>query len=101
MTDVKLPPLPKGKYQWWDDYYTGISLSEEPEDRYHQLGLYDEDQVREYARLAVLQERERCAKICDDIEDKAYALWKITADPTEQGRELGACHCADAIRKGE
>ena len=43
-------------------------------------------------------ERERCAKLCEEIESSAWALWRATADPTEQGRSIGAEHCADAIR---
>ena len=46
-------------------------------------------------RDAVIEE---CAKVCDDIEDSAWALWKTTADPNEQGRSIGADHCADSIR---
>ena len=47
---------------------------------------------------AVAAERERCAKICEEVESQAWALWKTTADPIEQGRNIGAQHCADAIR---
>jgi hypothetical protein len=47
---------------------------------------------------AVNQEREECAKECEEIAGTAYALWKVGADATEQGRELGAEHCAQAIR---
>lgn len=50
--------------------------------------------VRAYGRA----QRERAAKVCDEIEDQAWALWKVQADPTEQGRSIGADHCADAIR---
>jgi hypothetical protein len=47
---------------------------------------------------AVNQEREECAKACEEIANSAYAFWKVDADPTEQGREIGAEHCAQAIR---
>lgn len=95
MTDVKLPPVPQGKYQWWDDYYEGLTLSETPEDRYHQLGLYDQDQMEEYARLAVLKERERCAKICDSLQN-------LYDDDVgfDRGYSMCAERAADAIRKG-
>jgi hypothetical protein len=43
-------------------------------------------------------EREACAKVCEEISDSAHALWKVDADPTEQGRDIGAEHCAQAIR---
>jgi hypothetical protein len=45
-------------------------------------------------------ERERCAKMCEEVEDQAWALWQVTADPHEQGRSIGAQHCAEAIRVG-
>lgn len=47
---------------------------------------YSERQMREYARAAVLAERERCAKVCED---------HFTHDgPYRQGASL----CAAAIR---
>lgn len=49
-------------------------------------------------RLAVAAERARCAQICEEVEAQAWALWRTTADPIEQGRHIGAQHCADAIR---
>ena len=55
-----------------------------------------EDRARREAAEAA--ERERCAKACEQIEDDAYALWRSTADPTEQGRSIGAGHCAQLIR---
>jgi hypothetical protein len=54
--------------------------------------------MRDYATAAVLAEREACAKACEEIEDSAWALWRSAADPIEQGRSIGAQHCADAIR---
>jgi hypothetical protein len=50
------------------------------------------------AALGAEVERERCAKLCEEVEAQAWALWKTTADPMEQGRNIGAQHCADAIR---
>lgn len=61
-------------------------------------GLYSAEQMRAYAAQQVAAERERCAKVCEEVETQAWALWKTTADPTEQGRSIGAQHCADAIR---
>jgi len=46
-------------------------------------------------------ERERCAAICDTIEDRAWDLWRAFADPTDQGRSIGADACAQAIRRLE
>ena len=54
--------------------------------------------VRRYVMQMVTAERERCAKLCEEVESQAWALWKTTADPIEQGRNIGAQHCADAIR---
>jgi hypothetical protein len=56
------------------------------------------EMITEQAQKNVDAEREACAKLCDEIADSAYALWKVDADPTEQGREIGAEHCAQAIR---
>jgi len=44
-------------------------------------------------------ERERCAAICDAIEDQAWARWRVDADPTDQGRSTGAAQCAGEIRR--
>lgn len=60
--------------------------------------VWSEEAVRAYALQERAAERERCAKLCEAIEDQAYGLWRALADPTEQGRSLGAQHCADAIR---
>ena len=57
-----------------------------------------ERQAAYWIEWAEAAERERCAKICEEVETQAWALWKTTADPTEQGRSIGAQHCADAIR---
>jgi hypothetical protein len=55
-----------------------------------------------FAELVRADEREACAKLCEEISDSAHALWKVDADPTEQGRDIGAEHCAQAIRaRGE
>ena len=36
-------------------------------DRKVRLPVYDENQMREYAQMAVLAEREACAKVCDEL----------------------------------
>lgn len=56
-------------------------------------------QVRSAVATLVAAERERCAKLCEEVETQAWALWKTTADPTAQGRNIGAQHCADALRR--
>ena len=43
-------------------------------------------------------ERERCAVICDGIEDEEWKKWKNHADMMAQGASSGAMDCAAAIR---
>jgi hypothetical protein len=57
-----------------------------------------QDYARSYATAAVLQERERCAKLCKDVEAAADDCWDLTADPASQGESIGATKCAAAIR---
>lgn len=74
MTDIKLPPLPEM-------------------DVIHLLRI--ENLMTEYARTAVLQERERCAKLADE---KANQAWKDSRSVAWSDEfEI----LADAIRKGE
>jgi hypothetical protein len=49
------------------------------------------DQLREYARQAVLMERERCAKVCEEID---------RADTTCRGDLPDLSEFAAAIRRG-
>ena len=44
------------------------------------------------------EERNRCAKECDDIEMKEWRMWKSNADMFAQGASDGAMKCAHAIR---
>jgi hypothetical protein len=67
-----------------------------------EIAIQGHASTRDAIRWAIEQEREACAKICEEISDSAHALWKVDADPTEQGRDIGAEHCAQAIRaRGE
>jgi hypothetical protein len=61
MSEVpELPPLPDALILGWDGYTA--------------------DQMREYARQAVLQERERCAKLCEHNADlQCNPLQALTA----------------------
>jgi hypothetical protein len=54
-------------------------------------GAYTPDQLREYARQAVLMERERCAKVCEEID---------RADTTCRGDLPDLSEFAAAIRRG-
>lgn len=49
--------------------------------------------------IARVEERERCARVCEEIEMNAHALWDRTADPEAQGRGIGAADCAKQIRE--
>ena len=51
-------------------------------DRKVKLPVYDEKQMREYAQMEVLAEREACAKVCEEH-------WRYNGN---------AMNCADAIR---
>jgi hypothetical protein len=71
MTEDKLPELPNPAYGWTPDYYCGWTYDENPSVRYHELHLFTEDQMQAYARQAVQEaveaERERAAKVCEDL----------------------------------
>jgi hypothetical protein len=88
--DLKLPPLPE------PDGACDL-MDANPGD------AWSEELVREYARAAVLAERERCAKLCDEYEAKKYAAYKHGNSPERasdyvQGLSDGAGDCAAAIR---
>lgn len=60
------------------------------------------EQIVTIASLVAAAEREACAKVCGDIEEKCWDTWDSQADPTDQGGAIGAAHCAAAIRaRGE
>ena len=48
--------------------------------------------------VAVLREREDCAKICDAKSEHWWAKWKHQAAPFDQGASDGADECAQSIR---
>lgn len=41
---------------------------------------------------------EDAATLCDGVSLQANAAWKLAYKPQDQGREMGADECADAIR---
>lgn len=51
------------------------------------------------AAQAAAEEREECAKVCDEIAARAAKDWKARYDPHDQGREFGADESAAAIRE--
>lgn len=59
--------------------------------------MYTQDLER-FAALVAAAEREACAKVCDQVEEKCWESWDSQADPQDQGSAIGAAHCAAAIR---
>lgn len=58
---------------------------------------YTADQMREFARAAVLAERDRCARVCEAESLRLQGSYVSMHDD----RHIGADECAAAIRKGE
>ena len=97
--DVKMPPLPEPAYWYVVDKHGAATLCADERDArkvaaecatdwpnlapYRVVQLVTADQLR----AAVLAERERCAKVCDDLY---YS----------QGNAASGLTCAAAIRKG-
>ena len=54
--------------------------------------------TRDAWEAATLAERERCAKLCDEIEAKAMANDKFSRSDIEFGKAAAAEACAEAIR---
>jgi hypothetical protein len=92
----ELPALPKPEVQravWddgagWGQYHDErdplpTKWDDDPPDEVR--GFYSGDQMRAYARLAIQQERERCAKMVDAMGDFGDGMSDLAA----------------AIRKGE
>lgn len=66
--NIELPPLPEAKYDLASrsNGYSDAKILN--------WDGYSDDQMTEYARLAVLQERERCGKICDRYSHDDYVV---------------------------
>lgn len=97
---VELPPLPEHAAAWVIPGDDGGSLKEWVDAKAFSEGeftapLFTASQMREYARQAVLAERERCAKVCEDIYDDPAGNNGYDAYYTRPYLE-----CAEAIRKG-
>ena len=78
----ELPPLPEP---------TGFS-------DYFPLGGYSPSAMHSYAAAAVAAERERCAKLCDDVARSAYELDGRHSSGHTEGKGDGAGECAALIR---
>lgn len=62
------------------------------------LRAFTADQMRAFYAAGVAAERERAAKICDEIEQRYWDAWKRDADNYAQGQSDGAGECGTAIR---
>jgi hypothetical protein len=69
--------------------------------------VWSEQCMRAYAEQAVKQEREACAKLCEEIENKYWAAFKGKTQPIDRGAVYsphvegmsdGAGECGSAIR---
>jgi hypothetical protein len=95
MTTPDLGPLPDTS---WTLAVEGDGYSP---DRLLYEAAYDADQMRAYALQEVAKERERCAKLCDDLEARVWRTYKNggAANQHTEGRSDGAGECAALIRE--
>ena len=54
--------------------------------------------IKFLVQRAVEDEREACAKLCEDIESEAYGKHRQKYDPYDEGVAAGALACVEAIR---
>jgi hypothetical protein len=92
---AKVPEPPEG----WNDYDVQVVRA---------VLAHVNEQMQDYARAAVIQERERCARVCEEYaatkrrhseeekEDAEYAVAQML-----EWRASGAAACAAAIRSGK
>lgn len=73
--------------------YTPDEIAELLKDKPHQPHY-----IAAMVRKAVEAERERCAKLCDEIEAKAMADDKFSLSDIAFGKAAAAEACAEAIR---
>lgn len=65
--------LPQEPVAWMQDTSAGLYVADRP-DQWHTVPLFTADQLREYARQAVLAEREACAKAFE-AETLTWTWW--------------------------
>lgn len=81
---MELPKLPEKDIISYD--YAGIPIY-----------AYTADQIQDYARKAVLMEREACAKVCDDKATRNFT-WASENSDKYHAQADWAELCAAAIR---
>jgi hypothetical protein len=100
---MTLPPLPEHRgWQWLDTGQFRKALPDAAEPAAWNR-LYTANQMRAYATAAVAAERERCARICDDIAKRHLCSGRYTSVVADHsvragGQVDGAEECAAAIR---
>ena len=52
-----------------------------------------------FAELVAAEEREACAKVCDEATIRFHALWEKFEYPEDQAMSIGASQCSAAIRE--
>ena len=62
------------------------------------MNLADGLDVAKFAELVRADEREACAKLCEDIESETYGKHRQKYDPYDEGVAAGALACVEAIR---
>jgi hypothetical protein len=96
VSKIELGPLPKPAGDIYDERGPG---------RVWRCFCWNADQMRSYAEQEVARERERCAKVCDDIAEahqRSGRYVSVVADHSVRagGQVDGAEECARSIRKG-
>ena len=59
-----------------------------------------DENIKFLVQRAVEDEREACARLCEDIESEAYGKHRQKYDPYDEGFAAGALACIEAIRAG-
>ena len=102
---TNLPPLPEPFtlcYEWDGPYgtrkFSAAAHNGRGPDR--AVAIYTAAQVEEIRRAAILQERERCAKVCEEFEAEWKQLAHGNRDGTYDHMQNAAEQCAAAIREG-
>lgn len=65
---IELPPLPE-PVGWEYSFHNQRHLAVHRVSGIRAVGVFTADQLRAYAEAAVLQERERCAKLVGEVAD--------------------------------
>jgi hypothetical protein len=93
----ELPPLPEAAYSVWDDYYDGITLSENgPYDRYSERELFNPDQMRAYGLECY---RAGMEKLAQRFDREAMDLHAMNAQVAPDKKTIRYDTMVSALRK--